>query len=184
MSDQAPEIDNGLWVMDCVGFASQEKADELVKKRDEALRLVRQLESGERMPKHLKPIHKRLQAYSRATSLLMEYVIHLNSVNRHLNQEYLQATEDATERARKRWTEQEDEILVSKAAEGAGVQNIALALRRTPGAVSARISHLVGVRRISESFAGGIEGYLNGEEIKGTFVGELKRGTSGAGGPA
>ena len=69
------------------------------------------------------------------------------------------------ERSKKRYTPEEDEAIISTAAEGDTLVAIALAVGRTPTAIQTRISHLVGIGKISQSVAGRFIGTINGSQI-------------------
>ena len=78
-----------------------------------------------------------------------------------------------SERARKRYTKDEDEIIIELAARGDTLIAIALAVGRTPTAIQSRISHLVGIGKISEEIAGRFIGTLNGDFVDGYIDGVL-----------
>ena len=96
-------------------------------------------------------------------------------------QQVLSATCEANEelqgslsaRSRKRYTPEEDEAIVEMAASGHTTVEIALGVGRTPGAVQTRISHLVGIGKISEEIAGRFSGLLDGEFVEGDISGTI-----------
>lgn len=146
-------------------------------KLQRAIRLHNQLENlhGERMPKRLKNVHQRLKAYQEVSKVFREYSLIQMQLQKAAMRQTNQLKEGLNKRSGKRWTDSEDTALIELAASGNDVQQIGLALSRSPGAVSSRISHLVGIKRISVEFAGTIKGQLNGEEVEGTFVGEVRK---------
>lgn len=122
-----------------------------------------------------KPVHQRLKIWAEIAMAYRKHIGAQQEVINGLRREVQQIKAGQNARARKRWTDAEDALLIERAADGEDVQQIALHFGRTPGAVTARISYLVGVKRITQAFAGSIRGYLNGEEVEGTFVGDLRR---------
>ena len=83
------------------------------------------------------------------------------------------------ERGRKRWTTEEDELLIEMAArDGINIIDLATAFGRTTGAITTRISYLVGVNRINTRVAGRFIGWLNGEQVEGDIDGTLSKTTT------
>lgn len=81
-----------------------------------------------------------------------------------------------TERSGKRWTPEEDEVLVELASrDEESAFSIATKVGRTPGAVQSRLSQLVGIGKISQEIAGRFIGTLNGEHVVGVIDGELTK---------
>lgn len=71
------------------------------------------------------------------------------------------------ERSRKRWTEQEDNLLIEQAAkDNATTVELARIFGRTPGAIQSRISYLVGIERLSSKVAGRFIGTIDGEQAE------------------
>lgn len=79
----------------------------------------------------------------------------------------------------KRWTPEEDEMLIEYLClenEPPSQVELALAFGRTPAAIKTRVSHLVGIGRISQKVAGRFIGTINGEEIEGRIEGTVMKG--------
>lgn len=142
-----------------------------------AIALHNQLEGlhGAPFPHRLKNVMNRLNAYREVSATFRDAIITHQELRDMAMRERAQIAGKGTPRSGKKWTDDEDSILIDRAVTGDDVQAIALTLGRTPTAVSGRISHLVGVKRISEAFAGTIRGQLNGEEVEGVFVGNVSR---------
>ena len=78
--------------------------------------------------------------------------------------------------ANKRWTQADDEQLIEYVASGDfSMGAIASMFGRTPSAISARVTKLVGVGKISQEIAGRFIGTLNGEHVVGIIDGELTK---------
>lgn len=81
------------------------------------------------------------------------------------------------ERGGKRWSQEEDEMLIEMAArDDYTIIKLARAFGRTPGAIQSRISMLVGINKISAKVAGRFIGTLNGEHVEGDISGVLRKG--------
>lgn len=74
------------------------------------------------------------------------------------------------EKYNKRWGKVEDEWLIDAVCHDVPILKIAVALGRTPSAVQTRITHLVGVNRLSQQVAGKFIGMANGEEFQANLV--------------
>lgn len=81
------------------------------------------------------------------------------------------------ERGRKRWSQEEDELLIEMAARSdVTIIELSREFGRTPGAIQSRITHLVGINRLSKEVAGRFVGSLNGEHVEGDIVGTITTG--------
>ena len=83
-------------------------------------------------------------------------------------------SEDPTN-SNKRWSDEEDNDLVEAVCKGMNIWDVARCLKRTPGAVSTRLSYLVGVNRISQDIAGKFVGQIDGEQRSANIVGTIFR---------
>lgn len=122
-----------------------------------------------------KSIHVRMKMYDRVASAFLEHLDFTIEMKRELTKELKQERGARPDRNGKRWLDDEDILLIERVAAGDSIQKIANTFGRTPLAVSGRVSHLVGIKRITEEIAGRIEGYLNGTEIEGVFVGRIRK---------
>ena len=125
-----------------------------------------------------KSVHRRLQDYRKHSTALMDLYFNLSEVNRFQSQELDVVKGGDYERARKRWTEEEDTALIEFASreDAPNLMDLSLTFQRSPAAVSSRLTHLVGIRRITEALMGRITGYLNGLPVDGAFHGVVHRG--------
>ena len=79
-----------------------------------------------------------------------------------------------SERANKRWTNEEDNYLIDVVCAGViSLQELSLKMGRTPSAIYTRITHLVGVKRLSQKVAGKFIGEINGEQTEADLVGTV-----------
>ena len=79
----------------------------------------------------------------------------------------------------KRWTAEEDELLIELVArEKREPLSIALSLGRTPAAINARVSKLVGINRIDYKVAGHFLGTINGDAVTGKIDGIITKGAN------
>ena len=85
-------------------------------------------------------------------------------------------TDGIGERGRKRWTQQDDELLIEMAAqEDVTIIDLSKQFGRTPGAIQSRISRLVGIKKLSAEIAGRFIGTLNGEFVEGNIDGIVRK---------
>ena len=84
-----------------------------------------------------------------------------------------QFTEGTTKRNRKRWSKEEEEMLIDEVCEGMTITQISLELGRTPTSIQTKISNLVGLKRLSMDVAGRFIGTIDGEEVNGNISGQV-----------
>ena len=79
----------------------------------------------------------------------------------------------------KRWTPEEDEMLIEYLCLGETPSQVELALAfgRTPSAIKTRVSQLVGIGRLSQQIAGKFIGTIDGEQVEGKIVGTVMKDT-------
>lgn len=109
------------------------------------------------------------------------YILELQDLVRKLSQQVLVQQEvlekalselhrmddQVGERSRKRWTEQEDNLLIEEAAkDNTTTVELARIFGRTPGAIQSRITYLVGIERLSSKVAGRFIGTIDGEQAE------------------
>lgn len=116
----------------------------------------------------------RLRKYRENTQRLIKYVEDYQVIVRAALDRQDQMLGKVGERNRKKWTPTEDRALVDQACEpGSTLVTLALSMNRTPGAVASRLTHLVGIKKVSREIAGRIIGSLDGEPVEGYFEGVL-----------
>lgn len=109
------------------------------------------------------------------------YILELQDLVRKLSQQVLVQQEvlekalselhrmddQVGERSRKRWTEQEDNLLIEEAAkDNTTTVELARIFGRTPGAIQSRITYLVGIERLSSKVAGRFIGTIDGMQAE------------------
>ena len=76
--------------------------------------------------------------------------------------------------ANKRWTDVEDNALIEMACKpNATMASLSTTFGRTPVAISARITTLVGRKRLSQEIAGRFVGYIDGVRSESTIMGTV-----------
>lgn len=121
-------------------------------------------------------IHQRLQRYKEYSEKLLEAYFLMHDMIEALGRQQDQAFGKGATASRKRWTEEEDSTLIDKAVEtDSDLTQLAILFNRTPGAISSRLTHLVGIKRLSQSVAGRLTGYINGNPVEDAVImGELR----------
>ena len=121
-----------------------------------------------------KSAHRQLQLYRRYARDAIEYQMYYQELIGALSDEIDRLLNGVNDRNGKRWTDDEDTLLVEFASrDDMTVTQIALNIGRTPSAVQTRLSYLVGVQKVSAKVAGRFVGWLNGEQVEGDIDGEV-----------
>ena len=80
------------------------------------------------------------------------------------------------DRGKKRWSKEEDEMLINLVCEGnENIHQISTILGRSPGAIQSHISFLVGRKRLTQEVAGKFIGTINGETTQAEICGTVYR---------
>lgn len=80
------------------------------------------------------------------------------------------------DQGRKRWTQEEDELLIEAATDGTKtIIDLSKEFGRTPSAIQNRITKLVGIKRLTADVAGRFIGTINGEFVEGDIDGTLRK---------
>ena len=104
------------------------------------------------------------------------YIMMLQDENKFLLKELDRMGAGIGERGRKRWTNEEDELLIEMASyDSTTIIDLSKEFGRTPGAIQSRISKLVGIKKLSMEVAGRFIGTLNGELIEGDINGTVSK---------
>ena len=82
---------------------------------------------------------------------------------------------DSAEKKYKRWTDEEDNLLIDMVCADMSSMDISITLGRSPSAIKTRVSKLVGINRLSQQIAGRFIGELNGAKIEGNIKGTLSK---------
>ena len=87
--------------------------------------------------------------------------------------QYNELTKSVGSNATRRWTDNDDELLIDLICKDMPVLEIASVFGRTTAAIQTRVSYLVGIRKLSSEIAGKFTGTLNGASIEGNIRGQL-----------
>lgn len=117
-----------------------------------------------------------LQQFRKLTPIIINYILFLQKLNDGYSETYDRMVEKMKANNRKKWTSEEDELLVEIVARGEqSISEVALIFGRTPGAISTRVSYLVGIKKVSEEIAGRFTGYLDGRHVEGIINGTVRK---------
>lgn len=117
-----------------------------------------------------------LKVYRENVPILINWAFANQQLYRDVMRINDQLTGKAGLRNRKRWTEEEDDLLVERAAsESSSLMQLATEMGRSPQAITSRLTYLVGINRVRQEIAGRITGYIDGQPVDGSFHGTLTR---------
>lgn len=74
---------------------------------------------------------------------------------------------------RKKWTKEEEELLIESVCDDVSISDLAFLFGRTPGAISSKISELVGLKRLSQDVVGKFIGTFDGKRVEGDIKGTV-----------
>ena len=117
-----------------------------------------------------------LQQFRKLTPIMINYILFLQKIIDGYTETYDRLVEKMSANNRKKWTPEEDELLVEIVAQGEqSISEVALTFGRTPGAISTRVSYLVGIKKVSKEIAGRFIGYLDGRHVEGIINGTVRK---------
>lgn len=122
-----------------------------------------------------RPVHKRLERYRTLTEQLIDYYGTQCDITRGALRQVELLTGDAGVSHRRRWTAEQDEALIETACLDQTLIQLALHFNRTPTSIAARLSYLVGARRISYDVVAKVTGEIDGEPVDGVFAGTITK---------
>ena len=121
-----------------------------------------------------KSIIDEVRIYRRYVPTLLNYV---KDANKHIKIEQTKnrrLTDIDHERSNKRWSKQEDEMLINLVCEEKhNIHKLSSIFGRSPQAIQSRISELVGVRKLTQEIAGRFIGSINGNDVSGDIHGKV-----------
>lgn len=120
---------------------------------------------------------KELQLYRGLAKAVIQYQFIYQDFVDACTEEIDRIVSGTSDRSRKRWTDDEDSVLIEMAAQDNTATEIAIMLGRSPGAIQTRLSYLVGVNRVSSQVAGRFVGWLDGEQVEGDIDGVVTKDT-------
>lgn len=140
--------------------------------KSEALEAVSKL--GELQRHRPKSIVVELQLYRKYVPLLVKCLAETIALKEAMKEENDRFYGKSAGNSNKRWTKEEDELLIEEAAkEDATINEISITFGRTPSAIAGRITYLVGRKRISQAVAGRFVGFIDGEKKESEIVGTV-----------
>ena len=123
-----------------------------------------------------KSIIVELNIYRKYVPLLLDYVLQLSRINSHVMTESIRMHKKTNEKQNKRWTKEEDEKLIDVVSDGSWSQTeISAMFGRSPQSINARVSYLVGVKRLSQTVTGRFIGYINGQKTEADIAGTVRK---------
>ena len=125
-----------------------------------------------------KPLIEEIRVYRKYVPVLINYAYQQQSLIDGFN-ETLDRYEGKTKaNNNKRWTPEEDLVLIDEVAEGkATILELSTMMGRTPASIKTRVSHLVGLKRLSQEGAGRFVGTIDGVDMDGCINGTLYKET-------
>lgn len=106
---------------------------------------------------------------------LVKHLYYLDELIKKMRKQLNRYEASAHDMHRKKWTAEEEEALITRAAEGDSIDVMAKQFGRTSQAIATKISDLVGVGRISQKVAGRFVGVINGIEHECEISGTVTR---------
>lgn len=119
----------------------------------------------------LKTIHERpqvskeLMTYRKYVPVLLNYCEFLDKFSNTTARTIERIESDCEERKYERWSAEEDEALIELVCSDRTLIETSAVLGRTIPSIKARVSKLVGIKRITQEVAGRFVGYANGESV-------------------
>lgn len=117
-----------------------------------------------------------LATYRKYVPVLMKKCDLISEMNSSLKKQIDRYGTDSEEKKHKRWSEEEDLLLIEMACSDMSLLEVSTTMGRTPSSIKTRLSKLVGVKRISSEIAGRFIGTVNGEQTEGVLKGTLYKG--------
>ena len=141
----------------------------------EALRQI-----GKVMLHRPKKMIQELLVYRQYVPTLIKVVVAMGDVNRGIRMQNERYEAMTAEKSHKRWTPEEDESLIETVCrEDTNIHEISAIFGRSPAAIQRRITHLVGVKRLSQAVAGRFVGTIGGVETDSDISGIVYREEDG-----
>lgn len=121
----------------------------------------------------LKPFHE-IQAWRKVGKNMMTYMETVTKGINNVCKENKRLSTMKYDRGHKKWTEEEDEILIELLCDDSlTLLDVSKTLGRSISAINTRCSVLTGVERVKQKIQGKFQGKLNGMVVDGTIDGLL-----------
>ena len=155
-------IDNGIMLFN---------ADQLQGKGESAYAIKKICDVYYNRPKS---IVVEIGIYRKYIPLVLKYIEQQAAIRNAMIKEHSRFYNAKAEKSNKRWTPEEDEILIEQACQDESNMNqLSIIFGRTPSAIQARITYLVGRKRLSQEVAGKFIGYIDGKKQEADIVGTV-----------
>jgi len=123
-----------------------------------------------------KNIISELSIFRKYCPILIKEVCVITDLNKKAIHEKNQAISGTTRNQNKRWTKEEDNVLIEMACDpDQNIQTLSTMFGRSPASIANRITTLVGVKRLSQEVAGRFIGYINGEKTEADIAGTVHK---------
>lgn len=178
--------DNMSWTVNLekfFGYKNSIPEHVLLSRRDEALEMYNNIGVGKILSdiymsivEPPKGAFKQISLYRALLKRAGLLIMALQDCNESFMKEIDRLGAGIGDQGRKRWTQEEDELLIEAATDGTkNIIDLSKAFGRTPGAIQSRITKLVGIKRLSAEVAGRFIGTINGEFVEGDIDGTLRK---------
>ena len=157
-------------VIDGVHAQKTEIITEFLESIDHSTILTRAMSLVEHPPKGT---FKQLQAMRSCIQELIKYVLYQRQLLSEMLVESERMSDSYAERGNRRWSPIEDDALIELVTSDTNLIQLSLTFGRSPSAIQSRITHLVGIKRISKEIAGRFVGTLDNFEVEGFIVGTV-----------
>lgn len=129
---------------------------------------------GELQRQRPKSIVIEVNLYRKYVPILVKYLADCLALKKAMEEENDRFYGKSSGNSNKRWTKEEDEMLIEVAArEDMTINEMSITFGRTPSAIVGRISYLVGRKRISQAIAGRFVGFIDGEKKESEIIGTV-----------
>lgn len=109
-----------------------------------------------------------LQAWKKLGKKLYRFMKNQDDLIQLQKKESQRIFESTTEKKYKRWTPEEEKTLIDMVTQpDMTLVKLATMFGRTPSAIQAKLTNLVGLKRVDRKIAGKFVGNLNGEHVEG-----------------
>lgn len=113
-----------------------------------------------------------LQAWKKLGKKLHKFMLNQNDIIQLQNKEHQRIYGLSTEKKYKRWTPEEESNLIEMVTQpNMTLVELSTMFGRTPSAIQAKLTNLVGLKRVDRKIAGKFVGNLNGEHLEGFIDG-------------
>lgn len=117
--------------------------------------------------------YKELNVFRKNVPILLYAFMAMEEETRNVALYALRMETDCEDKSHKRWSKEEDELLIEWVCSDVSITKISLSLGRTVPAIKTRLTYLVGIKRLSQKVAGKFIGEINGKQSEANLVGTI-----------